>query len=1097
MKKILYTLLASTLILTGCYDEELEQMAEGRIFSSFTASIADIGITRSHLEGGKQVVWDEGDWIGVYSDTEDVKEYRYQESVFSGGSISGNTFYAFYPYRDNAIDPDNRNIIHVNLWGGIGYTVDSYNRPLPMVAKSSVNNLKFKQTCGLIRFSLKGTNLVNHVRLEVNNREIITGKGIIDISQDNPILQMVPDEEDTWRSSIDMWPENIQLKADENTDFYFIVPVGVYEKGITLRIYGTNPTTKEEFSIEKSTDKEVDVRRAMIKTFTGLDTDAILKEEADEIMRERQALMDLYNSTDGANWKNNKNWGSDKPLSEWYGVGTNRGHVRYLSLNDNGLKGSIPESIDLLTNLKDLQLGNNQLSGSIPESIGNLVNLEYLYLYSNQFSGSISESIGKLANLRSLDLSSNQWSGSIPESIGNIVNLESFSFYKNQLSGSIPESLGNLAQLRFIELGNNQFSGSIPESLGNLANLEDLSLSNNQLSGSIPESLGNLVNLEYLSLYNNQLSGSIPETIGNLVNLEYLLLYRNQLSGSIPESIGNLARLRDVELGDNQLSGSIPESIGNLVELMYLNIYKNQLSGSIPESIGNLDNMISLQITSNQITGSIPNRIGNLKSLESLYLDNNQLTGSIPESVGNLLNLETFCLGNNQLTGNIPNSIGNLINLTGLDFANNQLSGSIPESIGNLVKLNYMYLNNNQLTGTIPDSFINLADLSSLGIYKNQMDGILSENLLKSDWWKRMNDNNIYLVQQSGYRLKYGWLYESTDFSADGQVKKWLSHTKGNGITIVITGDAFSDRLIANGTFDEAVSWAIEAFFGIEPYTTFKDYFDVYSVTAVSKNEIIDEDIIFETKNGEQDDMPGGGMYLTNRTKIAEYVRKVPELQGDLKDVSAIILLNNEGANSRANCSWNTDGYSSGLTEVGSDGTLRHEVGGHGFAKLADEYTADDPTGNSIYSGSLESSHTLGWYMNVDTEKDPTKVLWKDFIQNHDYDVERIGIYEGALGRYSKGVYRATETSIMRGSSSSAIFNAPSRWAIYKHIMELAGESYTFQDFLAYDKKNLERIANNANTRSYVEKSAANVDVSQLGAPPIIYDYPSSEIGMH
>ena len=1024
MKKILYTLLASTLILTGCYDEELEQMAEGRIFSSFTASIADIGITRSHLEGGKQVVWDEGDWIGVYSDTEDVKEYRYQESVFSGGSISGNTFYAFYPYRDNAIDPDNRNIIHVNLWGGIGYTVDSYNRPLPMVAKSTDNNLKFKQTCGLIRFSLKGTNIIERVRLQVNNGEMITGEGIIDISQDNPILQMVPDEEDTWRSSIDMWPRDLQLNADENTDFYFIVPVGVYEKGLTLYIYGTNPTTNEEFSIEKKTDKEVDVRRAMIKTFTGLDTDAILKEEADEIMRERQALMDLYNSTDGANWKNKENWGSDKPLSEWYGVWTDRGHVFNLDLNDNGLKGSIPESIDLLTYLRYLRLSNNQLSGSIPESIGSLTNLRYL------------------------------------------------------------------------QLGNNQLSGSIPESIGNLANLEYLYLNRNQLSGSIPESIGNLSKLRDLELGANQLSGSIPKTLVNLVALECLYLYYNQLSGSIPETIGNLVNLSTIDFSFNQFTGNIPVSIGNLVNIMYLTLRDNKLTGTIPQSIGNLKNLGDLNFENNQLSGSIPESIGSLTNLKHFVLRHNQLSGSIPESIGNLIYLEYLLLSDNQLTGSIPQSIGNLINMHTIEMAGNQLSGSIPESIANLINLEYLNLEFNNLTGTIPDSFINLQNLKGLYIGRNQMDGILSETLLKSDWWKNIS-NGLNIKQQSGYRLKYGWLYESSDFSADGQVKKWLSHTKGNGITIVITGDAFSDRLIANGTFDEAVSWAIEAFFGIEPYTTFKDYFDVYSVTAVSKNEIIDEDIIFETKNGEQDDMLGGGTYLTNRTKIAEYVRKVPELNGDLKDVSAIILLNNEGTYSRANCSWNSDGYSSGLTEVGRDGTLRHEVGGHGFAKLADEYTADDPTGNSIYSGSLESSHNRGWSMNVDTEKDPTKVLWKDFIQNHDYDVERIGIYEGALSRYSKGIYRATETSIMRGSSSTAIFNAPSRWAIYKHIMELAGESYTFQDFLAYDKKNLERIANEAQTRNYVEKSAANVDASQLGAPPIIYDYPSSEIGMH
>ena len=34
---------------------------------------------------------------------------------------------------------------------------------------------------------------------------------------------------------------------------------------------------------------------------------------------DRAALVALYDSTGGDNWKNNANWKSDKPLGEWYG----------------------------------------------------------------------------------------------------------------------------------------------------------------------------------------------------------------------------------------------------------------------------------------------------------------------------------------------------------------------------------------------------------------------------------------------------------------------------------------------------------------------------------------------------------------------------------------------------------------------------------------------------------------------------------------------------------------------------------------------------------------------------------------------------------
>ncbi|HET7115445.1 MAG TPA: leucine-rich repeat domain-containing protein, partial [Hanamia sp.] len=98
------------------------------------------------------------------------------------------------------------------------------------------------------------------------------------------------------------------------------------------------------------------------------------------------ALVDLYNSTNGANWANHPNWLTTAPVSTWYGItldGNNR--VKFLSLVSNQLTGSLPSSIGNLTNLQELELGSNQLSGSIPSSLGNLPNLQYLDLANNLF----------------------------------------------------------------------------------------------------------------------------------------------------------------------------------------------------------------------------------------------------------------------------------------------------------------------------------------------------------------------------------------------------------------------------------------------------------------------------------------------------------------------------------------------------------------------------------------------------------------------------------------------------------------------------------------------------------------------------------------
>ena len=51
---------------------------------------------------------------------------------------------------------------------------------------------------------------------------------------------------------------------------------------------------------------------------------------------DREALVALYNATDGENWGNSVNWLSDLPLGEWYGVITNEDRrFTELSLHSN------------------------------------------------------------------------------------------------------------------------------------------------------------------------------------------------------------------------------------------------------------------------------------------------------------------------------------------------------------------------------------------------------------------------------------------------------------------------------------------------------------------------------------------------------------------------------------------------------------------------------------------------------------------------------------------------------------------------------------------------------------------------------------------
>ena len=85
---------------------------------------------------------------------------------------------------------------------------------------------------------------------------------------------------------------------------------------------------------------------------------------------DREALVALYEATDGDNWFNNENWLTDAPLGEWYGITTDRdGRVWEIQLDSNGLDGEIPAEIGVLDSLVDLNLDINVLRGPIPPEL--------------------------------------------------------------------------------------------------------------------------------------------------------------------------------------------------------------------------------------------------------------------------------------------------------------------------------------------------------------------------------------------------------------------------------------------------------------------------------------------------------------------------------------------------------------------------------------------------------------------------------------------------------------------------------------------------------------------------------------------------------
>ena len=441
------------------------------------------------------------------------------------------------------------------------------------------------------------------------------------------------------------------------------------------------------------------------------------------VATDRAALEAFYDATGGANWNNNTNWKTDRPLSEWHGVTTDAsGRVTRLSLFSNTLTGGIPRELGSLTNLVELKLGDNNLTGGIPRELGSLTNLVELNLFSNNLTGGMSRELGSLTNLEVLALGTNSLTGEIPRWLGSLTNLGVLSLFENNLSGEIPRELGSLTNLRLLILYENNLSGEIPHELGSLRDLRALRLFDNRLTGEIPRELA-----RFKDEINPQQNGVILPIEGDTVDspadkavLEAfydatgganwnnnegwktdrplsewhgvrtdddgrvidLVLRANNLSGEIPRELGSLTNLRFLALSSNpNLSGSIPRELGSLTNLVNLSLTSNNLSGEIPRELSNPTNLSQLALSGNNLSGSIPRELGSLTSLVNLFLGINNLTGEIPRELGNLTNLETLVIARNNLTGEMPRELGGLTNLESLDVRENNLTGAIPREL--------------------------------------------------------------------------------------------------------------------------------------------------------------------------------------------------------------------------------------------------------------------------------------------------------------------------------------------------------------------------------------------------------------------------------
>ena len=315
-------------------------------------------------------------------------------------------------------------------------------------------------------------------------------------------------------------------------------------------------------------------------------------------------------------------------------------------------------------------------------------------------------------------------------------------------------------------------------------------------------------------------------------------------------------------------------------------------------------------------------------------------------------------------------------------------------------------------------------------------------------------------VTQLGFR-KEG-LYYSEDFSADRTVRTIQTATEGAGIDLILMGDGFTDRQIEDGTYDSMIDQAVESLFEVEPYKSFRNLFNIWSVTAVSPNDVYEDgaatalSTYFLT-----------GSFVGGDEKMVKYYAQAAVSEERVQNAAMVVLMNKEVYGGTTYMKFSTDkitdygcGYAVAYIPLCTSReqfgqVIQHEVGGHAIGKLEDEY-AYERNGEIPYQEILNyrGNQRRGHHKNVDFVSDSASVLWSRFLTDERYKDEGLGVFEGAC-TYWTGAFRPSDYSIMRYNTGG--FNAPSREIIYYRLFRLAygdDAEYDFEDFVKYDEIN-------------------------------------------
>jgi hypothetical protein len=316
---------------------------------------------------------------------------------------------------------------------------------------------------------------------------------------------------------------------------------------------------------------------------------------------------------------------------------------------------------------------------------------------------------------------------------------------------------------------------------------------------------------------------------------------------------------------------------------------------------------------------------------------------------------------------------------------------------------------------------------------------------------------------------------------SDGDAYFYFDSPKASPLHIIVTGEGFTQTDHDNGHFNQTVDAMMDVFFKVEPYKTYKDYFEIHKLVSISQDGGISiagsrpENPPLRPALPARSRTTKFGLQLESGTNtsiaipskwgvvpvwgIYDYMKPffsdIPTASWDGKVLIFIVV--NENAWAGTNHPIPSNGQAVVITCLpalaggGTDFGIALHESGHATGMLGDEYYSGSskiPQSEINRVENVRKGNPWNYFANIDFSGDKDKALWAKYYNLPGY--EDVGYYEGGY-TYGKGVWRSSQQSLMRNDYKTLWFNVICREAIVRRLMGIAGETFDFEAFLARD----------------------------------------------